>query len=194
MASGPGSSAGPGWRRATQQGQPVRVVGTDTDFTARKDSEARLSALLRAIPDLIFRSASTARSSTAVQDPRADVAAAEVFLGKNIRTPDAPAFVDVTLAHVERVVREGTLASTTTSWSRRAEGCSSTKRACRAAVRTKRSASSATSPSAGWWRSGQAQLIQAEKLASLGQLAAGIAHEINNPVSYVTSNLKTLDH
>jgi signal transduction histidine kinase len=38
----------------------------------------------------------------------------------------------------------------------------------------------------------QAQLIQTEKLASVGQLAAGIAHEINNPMGYVTSNLSTL--
>ncbi len=38
----------------------------------------------------------------------------------------------------------------------------------------------------------QAQLVQAEKLASLGQIAAGIAHEINNPMSFVMSNLSTL--
>lgn len=38
----------------------------------------------------------------------------------------------------------------------------------------------------------QVQLIQAEKLASLGQLAAGIAHEINNPIAFVKSNLGTL--
>lgn len=37
------------------------------------------------------------------------------------------------------------------------------------------------------------QLIQAEKLASIGQLAAGVAHEINNPIGYVQSNLGTLD-
>ncbi len=36
------------------------------------------------------------------------------------------------------------------------------------------------------------QLLQAEKMASIGQLAAGIAHEINNPIAFVSSNLGTL--
>ena len=36
------------------------------------------------------------------------------------------------------------------------------------------------------------QLLQSEKLASIGQLAAGVAHEINNPISFVHANLNTL--
>lgn len=40
--------------------------------------------------------------------------------------------------------------------------------------------------------SAQSQLIQAEKMASTGQLAAGIAHEINNPIGFINANIHTL--
>jgi two-component system NtrC family sensor kinase len=39
----------------------------------------------------------------------------------------------------------------------------------------------------------QAMVVQAEKLASLGLLSAGVAHEINNPLSYAVNNLAVLD-
>lgn len=39
----------------------------------------------------------------------------------------------------------------------------------------------------------QAQLIQSEKMASLGQLAGGVAHELNNPAGFIHSNMESLD-
>ncbi len=39
----------------------------------------------------------------------------------------------------------------------------------------------------------QSKMIQGEKMASIGQLAAGVAHEINNPMGFIASNLRTLD-
>jgi signal transduction histidine kinase len=40
----------------------------------------------------------------------------------------------------------------------------------------------------------QLQLMQAEKMVAMGQLAAGVAHEINNPISFVGSNLGSLEN
>ena len=39
----------------------------------------------------------------------------------------------------------------------------------------------------------QSQLVHSEKMASLGQLTAGIAHEINNPINFISSGIKSIE-
>ncbi len=41
-------------------------------------------------------------------------------------------------------------------------------------------------------KAAQSQMVHQEKMASIGQLAAGVAHEINNPTGFITSNLSSL--
>ncbi|MCX8023231.1 MAG: PAS domain S-box protein [Syntrophorhabdaceae bacterium] len=42
-------------------------------------------------------------------------------------------------------------------------------------------------------KSAQSRILQQDKMASIGQLAAGVAHEINNPISFIMSNLNSLN-
>lgn len=42
-------------------------------------------------------------------------------------------------------------------------------------------------------KASQLKILQQEKMASIGQLAAGVAHELNNPMSFIASNLGTLE-
>jgi PAS domain S-box-containing protein len=42
-------------------------------------------------------------------------------------------------------------------------------------------------------KASQLKILQQEKMASIGQLAAGVAHELNNPMSFIASNLSTMD-
>ncbi|WP_448561981.1 ATP-binding protein [Trichothermofontia sp.] len=59
----------------------------------------------------------------------------------------------------------------------------------RAAATAAQTQAQQLSEALGYLRKTQSQLIQSEKMSSLGQLVAGIAHEINNPVNFISGNL-----
>lgn len=59
-------------------------------------------------------------------------------------------------------------------------------------VKSERQALSALKEAHAELKQAQSQLVQSEKLASLGQMVAGVAHEINNPLSFVSNNVAVL--
>ncbi len=149
--------------------------------------------MIRAIPDLIFR---LREDGTFIdfndQSPEPTALEPSVFLGKRIQELTLPkAFVEQTLTHVRRVIREGGIEvyeyelmkpAGLQFYEARAVRSGPDEAVCIVRNITERKLVEER----------QAQLLQSEKLAVLGQLAAGIAHEINNPVGYVTSNLGSL--
>jgi PAS domain S-box-containing protein len=176
-----------------EQGKPVRMIGTDFDITARKRTEERMAALIQAIPDLIFR---LRGDGTFIDfnsgNPEPTALPPPAFLGKRIQDLPLPrTFIELTVKNVERVLREGTMAvyeydmvkdMGLQRYEARVVRSGQDEVVCIVRNVTDRKLAEER----------QAHLIQAEKLALLGQLAAGVAHEINNPVSYVTSNLTSL--
>ncbi|EAU66734.1 PAS/PAC sensor signal transduction histidine kinase [Stigmatella aurantiaca DW4/3-1] len=174
-------------------GRPLRLMGIDLDITATKRGEERLSALLRAIPDLIFRMRGDGTYlDFSCSTPEETLLQAELFLGRNIRDLQMPPFlVDLTMTHLDHAIREGALDVYEYELDMPLGRQSYEARLVRSgpdeAVAIVRNI---TERKLAEQR--QSQLIRAEKLASLGQLAAGVAHEVTNPVSYVISNLSTL--
>jgi two-component system, NtrC family, sensor kinase len=213
-----------------EQGRPLRMVGTNVDITARKSGEERLRALVRALPDLVFRN----RIDGTYLDFLANgdeplLTSPESIIGRTIRQmPMLQPLAEKMMLHLERAIRDGTLEVLEYSLEmpkgrqeyearifrsgpdeaislirniterkqiearlrQQEEELRRQRDSLEELVRTRgeklRQATLELEEQ-------QAQLIQAEKLASLGQMAAGIVHEINNPVSYVMSNLGTLD-
>ncbi len=176
------------------RGRVVRVVGTEVDITARKQSEERLRAIFRAIPDLLFRirvDGTFIDWNDGSQEPT--VLPPEAFLGRKIENLPLPRFfVELVLTHVQRVIREGTLSIFEYELEKTGRGMQSYEARVVRSGPDEAVCMVRNITEKNLMEERQAQLIQAEKLASLGQLAAGIAHEINNPVSYVTSNLSSI--
>ena len=214
------------------QGRPLRMVGTNVDINARKRGEERLRALVRALPDLIFRnSADGTYLDFAINNTQQTAAPPDSIIGRNIRQMPLPqSVIDKFLLHLGRAIQHGTLEvfeytldmpqlgglqhyeariyrsgpdegvslirnitalkQTEERLRQQEEELRRHRDSLEELVRTR---SEKLRQATLELEDQQAQLIQAEKMASLGQMAAGVAHEINTPVSYVMSNLGTLD-
>ena len=175
------------------QGRPVRVLGADVDITASKRGEERLHAVFRAIPDLIFRMRVDGLFIDFIDGgPEETKVPPEGFVGRNIRELPLPQhFIDKTLQHLEHTIREGTLnvfeyelemPKGLQQYEARLLRSGPDEAVCIVRNITERKVVEQQ----------RARLLQSEKLASLGLLASGIAHEIKNPVGYVTANLNML--
>ncbi|MDC0707969.1 PAS domain S-box protein [Stigmatella sp. ncwal1] len=201
----------------SEEGRPLRVVGTNSNITSRKQAQERIQAFIRAIPDAIYRMKTDGTFvdyKPSVNTKDLSVLPPAEFLGRKIydlpeleilfqptrnaiqqllqgspleiyeyavETPNGVVHYESRLVYsggdeVMSIVRNITERKLAEEHQRRqaerlAEQVSHVTRELEAR---------------------QAQLIQSEKLASLGQMAASIAHELNNPVGYVSSNVSTL--
>jgi PAS domain S-box-containing protein len=197
------------------QGKPLRIVGTNVDITSRKLAQERLQSFINAIPDMIFRvrvdGMCLGFKPSVLEAP---VVSPETFLGKNLYAlPLPPDLLSSLQAALVRVLEgsalevfEYTLEFTSGAQQYEARVVRSGEDEGMCIVRnvTERKAAEderrrhqeeleeRVRAATQELEARQAQLIQSEKLASLGQMAASIAHEINNPVGYVSSNVSTL--
>ncbi len=198
-----------------EQGRPLRVVGTNDNVTMRRRAQEHLQSFIQAIPDMIFRL--RADGTCLGLKPSAlepTFFSPDEFLGKNFFSMPLPEHLLTNLkAALQRVTQDSALEIFEFSmempfglhqYEARVVPTGPDEGTCivrnisarklleeqrrRQQEELEERVRSATRE----LESRQAQLIQSEKLASLGQMAASIAHEINNPVGYVSSNVSTL--
>jgi PAS domain S-box-containing protein len=199
-----------------KKGQPLRMVGTNVDITSRKHAQERLSAFIQAIPDLIIQMRADGTclgvKASATEPP---LMPPEVLVGKNLFELPLPETITAPLRErMSRVLSSGAvevyeyglevpaghqyyearvIRSDVDELVCIVRNITERKEAEEHRRRQAQELETRVHQVTRELEARQAQLIQSEKLASLGQMAASIAHEINNPVSYVSSNLTTLE-
>lgn len=196
------------------QGRALRIVGTNVDISSRKRAAEQLQTFIQAIPDMLFRvrkdGLCLAFKESLIEPPWMR---SNEFTGKNLFEMLPKQVVASLQAALERVTQDSSLEIFEYSlelpfgiqqYEARVvpngpdEGiCIVRNITVRKALedqrrRQREELEERVRQATRELESRQAQLIQSEKLASLGQMAASIAHEINNPVGFVSSNISTL--
>jgi signal transduction histidine kinase len=199
-----------------EHGHPLRLVGTNVDITSRRRAQDQLQVFIQAIPDMLFRvrvDGFCLGFKESLLDPPS--MRLESFAGKNVYALPLPEELRNKLrTALQRVTQDSSLEIFEYSQempfglqqyearvvpSGPDEGiCIVRNITVRKALEEQRrrqqeELEERVRQATRELEARQAQLIQSEKLASLGQMAASIAHEINNPVGYVSSNIATLD-
>jgi PAS domain S-box-containing protein len=198
-----------------EQGRALRMVGINSDISSRRRAQGNLQDFIQAIPDMIFRvrvDGMCLGFKPSALEPT--FLSPEQLIGKNLFLMPLPEHLKTNLkAALQRVTQDSSLEIFEFSmempfglhqYEARVVPSGSDEGTCvvrnitaRKLVEEQRrrqqeELEERVRHATRELESRQAQLIQSEKLASLGQMAASIAHEINNPVGYVSSNVSTL--
>ena len=161
---------------------------------ALESSERRFRELIDTAPDwvIIFHESRIVYANRAVVEI-ADAASADELVGTSFETFVHPADLPAVRKRVDEVLRSGKPHPPTESRLLRADGSSLPVEVISMATEWE------GKPAVLWIgrqtaprREAQAELRQADRLSAIGTLAAGVAHEINNPLAYVLLNLQYL--
>jgi PAS domain S-box-containing protein len=173
-------------------GEVVAVVAVSRDVTAQRQAEELLSdrqgllqALLHAFPDMVFRVRSDGVILDFSGDPKSTLLPPEHFLQKRVDETLPEDVASALMDAVRRVVREEGIISVEYDVLVKGEIRYYEARMVRSGADEALSIVRDRTQQ----RKMEQRLLQADRISSLGALAAGVAHEINNPLTYVVGNL-----
>jgi PAS domain S-box-containing protein len=175
-----------------EDGEVVAVVGVARDVTRQRNAELLLSqrqgllqALLHAFPDMVFRVNGAGVILDFSGDASETLHPPEQFLNKNVKETLPQEVAAILLDAVWRVLREEGVVTVDYELTIKNELRYYEARL----VRSGADEALAIVRNRTLQRHMEQRLLRADRIASLGALAAGVAHEINNPLTYVIGNL-----